>query len=169
MNCHYCQGIDTYRDVKKRYFSSTGAKPFLLENMPFSECVQCGEQVLSGSAMDALDSIHDGHGAPVSFAMMPIYDYDNLTGHHADRREPIIEPNILKPHLLTKEAIAWSCDNLVRTLSLWSQPVPSQSGESVRRLYKNMVYSNNVINPRIQGGYILHSKAAEYPMTPLQT
>ena len=81
MNCHYCHGVDTYQEVKTRYFSPADRRPFFLENLPVSECVQCGEQVLSSDAMDVLDSIHYGEGHPVSFATIPVYDHDNLAGY----------------------------------------------------------------------------------------
>ena len=80
MNCHYCQGIDTYQQVKTKYFSPSHEQSFFVENFPVSECVQCGEQIISSAAMDVLDSIHNGDGHPISFERIPVYDHDDLAG-----------------------------------------------------------------------------------------
>ena len=80
MNCYYCRGTDTYQEVRTRYFSPSSENPFFVDNFPVSECIQCGEQVLSSDAMDALDSLHHGDCKPVSFTKIPAYDYDNLAG-----------------------------------------------------------------------------------------
>ena len=80
MNCYCCQGIDTFREVKTRYFSSSEEHTLFVDNFPVSECVQCGEQILSSAAMDVLDSIHDGKAHPVSFKTIPVFDHDDLAG-----------------------------------------------------------------------------------------
>lgn len=78
MKCHYCQGIDTFRKIKTQYFSISNGYPILVENLPVSECIQCGEQILSNSTMDTLDSIHIGNNSPTSFKIIPVYDHDNV-------------------------------------------------------------------------------------------
>ena len=89
MNCHYCQGIDTYQQVKTRYFSSSNERSLFVENFPVSECVQCGEQVLSNAAIDVLDSIHGGEGYPISFETIPVYDHDDLAGDSRRSQLPL--------------------------------------------------------------------------------
>lgn len=89
MNCHYCQGVDTYQQVKTRYFSSSRERSLFVENFPVSECVQCGEQILSSEAMDVLDSIHGGEGNPISFEAIPVYDHDNLAGDARRSQSPL--------------------------------------------------------------------------------
>jgi YgiT-type zinc finger domain-containing protein len=89
MNCHYCQGIDTYQQVKTRYFSSSHEHALFVDNFPVSECIQCGEQILSSAAMDVLDSIHDGEGNPISFETIPVYDHDDLAGYSRRSQLPL--------------------------------------------------------------------------------
>lgn len=81
MNCHYCQGIDTFHEVKTQYSSISNKQSILIENFPVFECIQCGEQILSNLAMDILDSIYTGKIIPTSFKLIPVYDNDNLVDY----------------------------------------------------------------------------------------
>ena len=81
MNCHYCGGVDTYQNTVAQHFCPSGDTPFFVDNLPVSDCVLCGDRMLSNSAMDALDSINDKNAIPVRLRAIPVYDFNALEGH----------------------------------------------------------------------------------------
>ena len=78
MNCHYCNGNDTYKEIQTCYLSSSQDNPIFIENLPVLECIQCGEQIISGKSMNILDNIHNNKPSTNLFKTIPVYDYNNF-------------------------------------------------------------------------------------------
>ena len=77
MNCHYCFGVDTFKDELTEFCSWQRPAPFVVENIPALVCIQCSETIFPGKVNlgDLLDEIRAGRVAPTTVRPVPFYDF----------------------------------------------------------------------------------------------
>ena len=79
MNCHYCYGVDTFKEELTEFSFWKASKPFVVENIPALVCIQCGETIFPGKVNLALDhflnNIKAGRVAPANVRAVPFYDF----------------------------------------------------------------------------------------------
>lgn len=79
MNCHYCFGVDTFKEELTEFCSWRMPTPLVVENIPALVCIQCSETIFPGKVSlaldDLLDEIRDGRVAPTTVRAVPFYDF----------------------------------------------------------------------------------------------
>lgn len=77
MNCHYCFGVDTFKEELTEFCSWHRPTPFVVENIPALVCIQCSETIFAGELNlgHLLDEIKAGRVAPATVRAVPFYDF----------------------------------------------------------------------------------------------
>ena len=77
MNCHYCFGVDTFKEELTEFCSWRKSAPLVVENIPALVCIQCSETIFPGKVNlgELLDEIRAGRVAPTTVRAVPFYDF----------------------------------------------------------------------------------------------
>ena len=87
MNCHYCFGVDTFKEELTEFCSWRMPTPLVVENIPALVCIQCSETIFSGKVSLALDHLLDGikagQVAPTTVRAVPFYDFQQVRNNES--------------------------------------------------------------------------------------
>ncbi len=78
MNCFYCRGVDTIEQTTTRFCAYDTDTPFLVENVPASVCLLCGDESYKGDTLDTLEEIKNGTFQPQGFRVFQVFDFEDL-------------------------------------------------------------------------------------------
>lgn len=72
--CHVCGGKESHQDTVTHIFFING-KPVIVENVPGTVCIRCGESVFQIETVEKIREMVHGKAKPVKSVITDIFEF----------------------------------------------------------------------------------------------